>query len=85
MTLHVPATKPPTTTPTTTGMTSTSAAVDTLMCERSGNISAPRTTAQAMPTPEPQSRLFTGTFLYEMKIQTGDEQNEEIMKDADVF
>jgi len=38
-----------------------------------------------MPTPEPQSRLFTGTFFYEMIDQTGDEQNEEIMKDAEVI
>jgi hypothetical protein len=55
------------------------------MCDRSGNISAPRTAAQAIPTPEPQSRLFTGTFFYELMVQTGDEQNEEIMKGADVI
>jgi hypothetical protein len=63
-------------------MTNTSAAVDTLMCDRSGNISAPSTSAQAMPTPEPKSRLFTGTFFYELMVQTGDKQNEEIMKSA---
>jgi hypothetical protein len=65
-------------------MTSTRAAVDTLMCDRSGSINAPSATAQKMPTPEPQSRLFTGTFFYEMNVRSGDEQNEEIMKDVDV-
>jgi hypothetical protein len=38
MTLATPARIPPMTDPTTTGMTSTNAAVDTLMCERRGNI-----------------------------------------------
>jgi hypothetical protein len=54
------------------------------MCDRSGSINAPSATAQKMPTPEPQSRLFTGTFFYEMNVRSGDEQNEEIMKDVGV-
>jgi hypothetical protein len=39
--------------------------------------------AVVMPMPEPQSRLFTGTFFYETIDEVGDEQNEEIMKHAD--
>jgi hypothetical protein len=61
-------------------MTSTSAAVETLMCERSGSINAPSATAQAMPTLEPQSRLFTSTFFYEIRVTDEAEQNEEVMK-----
>jgi hypothetical protein len=38
-----------------------------------------------MPTPEPQSRLFTGTFFYENDFVDGDEQNEEIMKGTDAI
>jgi len=38
-----------------------------------------------MPTPEPQSRLFTGTFFYEINAQSGDDKNEEIMKNTDAI
>jgi hypothetical protein len=85
MTLDEPAAKPPSTAPMTTGMTNTSAVVDTLICDRSGSINAPSATAQTMPMPEPESRLFTGTFFYENDFVDGDEQNEEIMKGADAI
>jgi hypothetical protein len=52
------------------------------MCARNGSSIAPNTSAQVIPTLEPQSRLCTVTFFYEILNKDGVRRNEEIMKGA---
>ena len=86
MTLDMPALMPPMAEPDDDGDDEApSAAVETLMCERSGSIANPSTSTLATPTIDPTRCLRTLSVLSSGRFRVPDVNNEDIIKTCKRF